>query len=121
MRTVRHSSRVTVVNMYEEDLRNFLILAKQEGLTNDNHAFIGLDSAYRGSRPEARLIEPNLSDIELYQGIIAVTEDAVPDTPAWHNFYNTMSMLMSYNNVSQERIDSFKNKDKQSAGENNLI
>ena len=117
VRTVRHSSRVTVVNMYEEDLRNFLILAKQEGLTDESHAFIGLDSAYRGSRVEARLIEPNLSDTELYQGIIAVTEDAVPDTPVWHNFYNKMLVLMSSNNVSQERIDSFKNEDKQSAGE----
>ena len=84
--TMKETARVTILFMFRRDFRNFLIFAKQEGYLNKGCVLIGLDTAYRGSVAVLRDIEPQITDTEIYQGLIGVTEDDGPITEQWEKF-----------------------------------
>ena len=54
--------------MYSEDIRHFLILAKEEGLVNGEYIFIGHE-AYWGSAGSAWYLEPQLDDTKFIMGL----------------------------------------------------
>ena len=113
---MKETSRVALLFMYYRDLRNFLVLAKQEGFLNRNYVFIGLDSTYRGSNLVSRYIEPQITDIEIYQGIISVTEDDPPITEQWEKITNETLRHYSRNNVSRQEMQTTIEKNKQFSG-----
>ena len=100
---IRVNSRIVVLFLYDVDLRHFLLLASQGGLTG--FVFIGLSPAYRGSKG-VRYIMPKMSDAELYQGIVALTED-VPSTHEYEIFYKDMASVLSRVNSTQQGVKSY--------------
>ena len=100
---IRVNSRIVVLLIYDTDLRHFLLLASQGGLTD--FVFIRLSPAYRGSKG-VRYIVPNMSDAELYQGVVALTED-VPSTHEYEIFYKDMASVLSQVNNTQQAVKSY--------------
>ena len=90
--------------MYDTEVRNFLILARYEGLLSEDHVFIGFNSAYRGTRIAVKYIEPELTDTIVYEGIIAVTEDDSPKTKEWKKFQCEIASSLSKKNFSRNQI-----------------
>ena len=110
-------SRIILVLMYDVDVRNFLILAGEEGLQNGDFIFIGLNTAFRGTQVESRVYKPYLTDTQVYQGVLAVTEDDVPVTQEWINLKNELLLSMSEENISLTKIESGIEGSKQFSGD----
>ena len=102
---LKETSRVILLYIYHSDLRHFLILAKQHSLLNGDCVFIGLDSAYRGSAIASLEIEPQTADAELYQGLIAVTEDCGQITEQWEEMRNETFSYYSLSNISKQEME----------------
>ena len=103
--TMKETARVTILFMFRRDFRNFLIFAKQEGYLDKGCVLIGLDTAYRGSVAVLRDIEPQITDTEIYQGLIGVTEDDGPFTEQWEKFRNETLSYHSPSNISKQEVE----------------
>ena len=114
---VKESSRVTLLYMFDTDLRNFLILAKEQELMDRDTVLIGLDSAYRGSILATRSIKPLMTDSEIYQGVIAVKEDDPPMTEHWEKLKNEALSIYQKQNISKEEMEAAKAKHEIFSGE----
>ena len=86
MRSLKEQSRVFAMYMYTYDVRHVLATARQLGMMNGKYVFIGLATTYGGSNKETRFIMPHVSDAEVYQGVMALREDDVPNSPEWEKF-----------------------------------
>ena len=102
---MKEKSRVTLMYMYDKDIRNLLILAKYEELLNKDHVFIGFNPTYRGTMAEVKYIEPHLTDALVYDGVIAITGDHATDTARWNEFMNEMALALSMKNYTQDEIE----------------
>ena len=118
---MKEKSRVTLMYMYDEDIRNFLILAKFEGLLCEDHMFIGFVPAYRGTMIAAKYIMPDLRDSVVYQGVIAVSEDYATETAMWNEFDSEMALSLSMKNYSQNQIKTTLRKAEPHSGERKKI
>ena len=116
---LKYDSRITL--MYDADARNFLILAKYEGILSENHVFIGFDSVYRGTLIAVKNIEPELSDTVVYEGVIAITEDDVPKTEEWKKFQNEIALSLLTKNYSQDQIEIVLKKAEPYTGERQIL
>ena len=105
---MNETTRVTVLCMFRRDLRNFLILAKQQGFLDKGYVLLGLDTAYRGSEVVLRDIDPQIPDTEIYQGLIAVTEDDGPITEQRQTFRTEILSSYSSSNISKQEIAAFR-------------
>ena len=114
---MKETSKVTLLYMFRGDLRNFLVLAKELGFLDKGYAFIGLDSAYRGSVPAFREIKPQMKDAEIYQGLMAVTGDDDPIPEQWEQIRNETLSCYSSSNVSRQEMETTIKKDKPISGE----
>ena len=113
---LKQASRVTLMYMYDRDVKNFLMLAKQEGMLNGDHVFIGVYSTYRVSLVEVEHTK-QYKGTKLYQGVIAVTEDQ--DSPAEEHklFHNDMLSLLSQKYQNQDDIETLLEEAKPYTGE----
>ena len=102
---VKETSRVTLLLMQDIALRNFLILAKEQGFLSKDYVFIGLGPAYRGSILASGSIEPQITDSELYQGVIAVIEDDSPITEQWEKINNETFAYFSQQNLNKKEME----------------
>ena len=112
---MKKTSRVTLLFMYHRDLRNFLILAKQYGFLGKDYVFIGLDAGY-GWVPAMGSIAFERTDSEVYQGVIAVTEDDPQVTEQWEKISNETWSYYLQHNVSKQETETALNKDKPISG-----
>ena len=115
--TLKETSMVILLYIYDSDLRHFLILARQHGLLNGDFVFIGLDGAYRGSTIALREIEPQTADGELYQGLIAVTEGGGQNTAQWEEIRNETFSYYSLSNISRQEMETAIERDFPFSGE----
>ena len=101
---LKQTSRVTLMYMYDRDVRNFLVLAKQEGLLNGDHVFIGVYSTYRVSLVKAGHTKLK-EHTELFQGVIVVTEDQDSPAEEHKSLHNLMLSSLSQKNQNQDDIE----------------
>ena len=99
--------------MYSEDIRHFLILAKEEGLVNGEYIFIGHE-AYWGSAGSVRYLEPQLDDTEVYHGVVTLNE--VYDLTTEDHFYQNMLWILGTNKTNKNNTDMFLDKQIKVAG-----
>ena len=114
---MKETSRVTLLYMYYRDYRNFLVLAKQQGFLSKDYVFIGYTSAYRGTFLVSKYIEPQITDIEIYQGIISVTEDDPPITEQWEKITKKTMLYYSQKNMTKKEMEIIIENDRQFSGE----
>ena len=112
---MKETSRVTLLFMYHRDLRNFLILAKQHGFLSKGYVFVGLDAGY-GWVPAMGSIGLEITDSEVYQGVIAVTEDDPQITEQWERINNKTWSYYSQHNVNKQEAEAAIKKDKPISG-----
>ena len=117
IQAIKRTSRMTLLYMYHRDLRNFLILAKEEGFLDKGNAFVGLAPVYRGSVPALREFKHHITDAELYQGLIAVTGDDGPITEEWEQIKNETLSHYSSSNISIQEMETTIKRDKPISGE----
>ena len=118
IKAIKMKSYAVVLYIYDSDVGHFLVLAKQVGMTNGEYMFIGIDTAYRGSQREPRYIEPHLSDSEVYQGVVTVYEDDIPQSKEWEHFSDMLELAMSRKNFTKPEIQQYYERFILSAGNN---
>ena len=114
---LKAKSRVTLMYMYDRDIRNFLTLARFESLLSEDHIFIGFDHTYRGTMIEEKYIRPDLTDSVVYEGVITITENYITGTAMWDEFKEEMVSSLSMQNYSQDQIETVLKKTIPYAGE----
>ena len=105
MKSLKVQSRVFAMYMYTFDVRHVLAIARQLGMMKGNYVFIGLVPTYRGSKKRTRFIMPDVSDAEVYQGVMVLSEDDVPNSPEWEKFNKDLWSLSMINLTQQNSKD----------------